>query len=224
MRTLITREDAEPLRSILEALGIGCVHIPLVSLHPTLASAPMGTPAWVLVTSSAVARFVPRLAEKIGDARVVAVGKHTADSLEKIGVDVSEVGRSGGLDAFDRVPGEMMDRCWYVGAKAPSAALCAALNKNDVARWSVYENRIPSVAAGLLATESFDSVSFASGSAVHAFVELKGIPGVPVAVLGPTTAQVARTLGVEVQGIAEEPTMESLAAAVAEVSRRSARK
>ena len=88
----------------------------------------------------------------------------------------------------------------------------------------MYENRIPSAAAGLLARESFDSVSFASGSAVHAFVELNGLPSVPVAVLGPTTAGVARTLGVEVQGIADEPTMESLAATVAEVLRHSARK
>ena len=224
MRTLITREDPEPLRSSLEKLGISCIHIPLVTLHPTHERHPSVKPDWVLVTSAAVARFVPDLTQYIGQASVVAVGQQTAESLVKLGANVADVGQAGGVDALNRVPEDRLKRCWYVGAKVPSAGLGNALNDRGVLRWSVYENRMPDFVPEALAEAAFDSVSFASGSAVQAFVCAVGLPAVPVAVLGPATADVAHSLGVRVDRVARQRTLASLAKAVAELPCHSVRK
>ncbi len=221
MRTLITREDPEPLCSLLEVRGLEWVHTPLVSLHRTAVKPPDFPPEWVVITSSAVSRFVPDLADYIGHARVVAVGPRTAASLVAMGISVSETGTLGGLDALASVPADRMGQCWYVGAVQPSAKLRSALEQRGVARWSVYENRIPPTAAASLRSARFDCVTFASGSAVQAFVGVMGIPTVPVAVLGPTTADVARSLGVHVDSVAKASTMEALATAVADLSRNS---
>ena len=74
MKILITRESAEPLSSMLEEHGLETTHVPCVQLLATGLPAPHGPPPdAVLISSAAVARFLPNLAAVIGNARVVAV-------------------------------------------------------------------------------------------------------------------------------------------------------
>ena len=68
-QVLITREFEQPLADLLVANGHGVVHVPLVELVATGIERPSVAPHAVLVTSQAVARFVPELAGCIGQAR-----------------------------------------------------------------------------------------------------------------------------------------------------------
>jgi len=215
-RILVTREFAEPLAGMLTARGFEVLHVPLVVLEPTHASPPASSPTAVVVTSKAVARFVPGLRRYIGAARVVAVGSATADSLVSIGVEVGDVGTQGGLDALTRLQQKPGDVAWYVGAEKPSTQFAMALDQQHIARWPVYRNIRPEGPSSELVDLEFDGIAFTSGSAVQAFVADRGIPNCPVFVLGHTTAEVAKGLGVTVSAIADHASLAKLADAVAD--------
>ena len=215
-RILVTREFAEPLAGLLVARGFDVVHVPLVALEPTHVGPPDSSPTVVVVTSAAVARFVPGLRRYIGGARVVAVGPVTADSLVSVGVEVADVGTQGGLGALARLQLKTGDVAWYVGAEKPSRQLAMALDEQDFQRWPVYRNICPEGSSNEVAVADFDGIAFTSGSAVQAFVEARGVPDCPVIALGHTTGEVATGLGVTVSAIAEHPSLEKLADAVAD--------
>ncbi|MAY80994.1 MAG: hypothetical protein CL930_09450, partial [Deltaproteobacteria bacterium] len=188
MRVLITREMAEPLFSLLHHAGAEPVHLPLIELVSTNANPPSLAPDVVLVTSASVVRFVPNLAEKIGQARVVAVGDRTKKSLEMAGVSVTAVGCEGGVSAVALASLKAGETAWYVGAEEPSIGLDEALRQDGWLRWSVYRNVPPHSSAGsAVQQDDVDIVTFASGSSVRAYVELFGTPSAPVVVIGPST-------------------------------------
>jgi len=214
MRTLITRENPEPLAGQLSGLGLDSIHVPLVMLEATGLKPPPGVPEWALVTSAAVTRFAPQLDQILGNSKVVAVGNQTADALEGVGIKVAKVGEAGGIEALGLVGLVVDELCWYVGAEHPSVGLKEAMERRGVLHWPVYRNCVPKDAVERLHSATYDCVTFASGSAVRAFVGSVGVPRVPVVVLGPSTKQAAESLGVRVAGMAAEPTMQSLAAAV----------
>jgi uroporphyrinogen-III synthase len=63
--------------------------------------------------------------------------------------------------------------------------------------------------------QGVEAVTFASPSAVEAFVHLRGTPrDVPAVVIGPTTAEAARAAGLDVAETAEPETADGLAEAV----------
>jgi len=190
-----------------------------VELKPTEARPPSGAPDAALITSASVARFVPDLAARLGAARVVAVGPQTAGALHKLGVHVDGVGRAGGVEALDLLNPAEGEDAWYVGARAPSAALLKALDEKGFRRWSVYDTVVPVGLKERLRHHPYDMVVFTSGSAVRAYVDAMGAPSVPVAVLGQTTSMEAAALGVKVTRVAAEPTLAALAATVAEMVR-----
>jgi uroporphyrinogen-III synthase len=164
-----------------------------------------------------VVRFVPRLCEYLHGARVVAVGQKTAMALTNADVVVDAVGTSGGLQALELLATRADEEAWYIGAEEPSSALDAGLKHAQLERWAVYRNQTPHDSADQLKSSDFDCVTFASGSAVRAFVGALGVPTVPVVVLGRSTRVVAENLGVSVASMASKPTMTALANAISEV-------
>ena len=214
-RILVTREFAEPLQRLLVAQGCEVVHVPLVELEATHTPAPDSSPDAVVVTSQAVVRFVPELRSHIQGSRVIAVGMATAEALLAHGVVPNDVGRSGGLEALAYLQLKEGERAWYVGAQNPSPKLAAALDEMGIERWPVYQNTRPAGFEELLRGAEFDGIAFTSGSAVRAFVEVRGVPQCPVFALGSSTAEVAEELGVGVTAIAERASFTKLADVVA---------
>ena len=211
---LITRERAEPLRSMLADQGHDCDHVPLIALRATAFPPPAGAPDAALITSASVSRFVPHLKKILGSAKVVAVGESTATSLSTIGVSVHRVGHGGGLAALELLDELAPTQGWYVGAEEPSEGLGEALKQRSLISWAVYRNEVPGGIEMALRRSNFDAITFTSGSAVHAFVDAVGLPQVPVIVIGQSTRKVAESLGVQVTSSALEPNLASLVRAV----------
>ena len=196
---------------MLTRRGFEVQHVPLVALNGTGASAPEGIPDEVLVTSAAVARFVPNLAEHISGAKVFAVGPATAGALGEIGVDVFHVGAAGGLASLSQLRAEGVR--WYVGAEEPSSELAKGLEALGVYHWPVYRTSRLDGTASLMAID-VDAVCFTSGSAATSFYEAAGTPQCDVFTIGSTTTSVASQLGMSVTSVAKSPTLASLAATV----------
>jgi len=148
-----------------------------------------------LVTSQAVARFVPGLADCIGSAPVFAVGKATAESLRSIGIKPHYVGGTDGVAALSVIDGAAKDSVWYVGAAQPSEQLERAMDEAKVSRWSVYRNERPAGYATQLRCSRVDAVTFTSASAIRAYVDVLGVPNVAVIALGERTAEAATACG-----------------------------
>jgi uroporphyrinogen-III synthase len=215
-RILVTREDAEPLAGLLAAGGAQPVHVPLLRLAPTGAPPPEGRPDSVLVTSAAAVRFAVDVAP-LRDVRVVAVGLATARALAEANVQVAAVGRGAGADAVPLLgPGT----AWHVGAVEVSPELRAALAGTRVQRWAVYRNEVPPDTGRLLAEAlPVDVLTFCSGSAVRAFAAEARAGEARVAVLGSSTASVAKAAGLPVDAVAARLDLEALAEAALSLCR-----
>lgn len=194
-RVLITREFAEPLAAVFRGRGHEVVHVPLVSLKATGELPPSDAPSAVLVTSQAVARFVPNLSDHIGSAPVFSVGPATAESLRSIGINPEHVGSTDGLAALDAIDELAKSSAWFVGAAKPSESLAKALYAAGVRCWSVYQNHRPSGYAEQLLEARVDAVAFTSASAIRAYVDVLGVPEVMVIALGERTASAAVECG-----------------------------
>ncbi len=215
-RVLITRESAEPLQGLLEAGGMDVVHVALVELEATGALPPEGEPEVVVITSAAVARFLPDLAAHIGAARVAAVGAATAEALAATGLHPHRVGQAGGAGLIDGLPSSG-GPLWYVGATDPSKGVRAALDaySGPVGRWPVYTNQLPDGAAeALQGAGPVDLVVLTSASAARRYATLVGAEAVPVAVLGDSTEKAACSAGLQVAICAPVPRLSALAEAI----------
>jgi uroporphyrinogen-III synthase len=213
-RVLITREHAHPLAAMLKELGHTSVHVPLIELAATNHGPPKTIPKAVLITSQAVARFVPGLAQQIADAKVAVVGEATASALKNLGLESHAIGSQGGLEALRGLLGTVSGPIWYIGAERPSAGLAQALTDAGVERWPVYRNQRPEGYVARLEQATADAVTFASGSAVDAYADALGKPSVRIAVLGESTASRAAAHGFAVDAVAAEPSLRALATAV----------
>ena len=216
-RVLITREHAQPLADLLVASGHGVTHVPLVELVATGLPRPSAAPDAVLMTSQAVARFAPDLADCIRQARTAVVGQATASALRCIGVHTHYVGTAGGLDALAGLEVTPQECVWFIGALHPSPKLAERLDRLGVHRWSVYENRVPVDAKRRLKMAEYDVVTFTSSSAVAAFVNEGGDVHTPAVVLGATTETTARRAGFQRVQCAESHTLAALAAAASAI-------
>jgi len=211
-KVLITRESAEPLWGLLEVAGFEPVHVPLSILKRTGALPPSSVPDVVVVTSAAVARFVPGLASHIGRAQVAAVGGVTASALQAIDVQVQHQGDTGGAALVEDLLSPDL-HLWYVGASQPSAGLEAALEARTgrVDRWLVYENHLPESAGDeLCAAGATDLVSLTSASAARRYAALAGDTAAPAVVIGQSTAAAAHAAGLQVVAQAASPTLHGL--------------
>ncbi len=223
LRVLITRSVASPMDVMLRESGACPVHVPLLSLRPTLSPPPPGRPGLVLISSASTASAVPHLAGVLAGAEVVAVGEKTAAALRRIGVSVAEVGDAGGAEVVARMSRRIRERgadsAWVVGARQLSPQLSEALDRVSwrPIRWSVYENLPPrDTAAALAEALPVDVITLASGSAARVLAASADPGDAAVVVIGPSTAEDARSVGLSVHAVAARPSLEALVAAALE--------
>jgi uroporphyrinogen III methyltransferase / synthase len=230
--TTRAREQAGSMASRLRELGAEPVEIPVIevvdpadggaSLRKGLAG--LDSYDWLVVTSANGARRVLdelRDARDLRSVRVAAIGPGTADAL-----------REGNIEA-DLVPARFVAESLIEAFPPPSpddhgrVLLARAAVARDVlpdgltrAGWEVdvvdaYQTVAASVSeAQREAVAGADTVLFTSSSTVTRFVEAFGVDAVPptVACIGPITAATAGELGLRVDVVAGEHTVEGLLA------------
>jgi uroporphyrinogen III methyltransferase / synthase len=237
-RVLVTRprEQAPALANAIRALGGEPVVYPTIELAPPTdwsaldaALANADRYAWLVFTSPSAARFTCARAEAIGvrerlvGPRIAAVGAETARTVTALGLRV------------DLVPTEAEQRQEGLAAAFLHAGLAAgtrvlfpqAVGGREHLREVLVSHGCAVDVVPVCRTlpvadppplPAFDAAIFASPSALKAFVARWGsasLAPVAVAVIGPTTAEAARSLGVRVDAMPDVPSMPALARALA---------
>jgi len=187
--------------------------------------------AWVVFTSvNGVNAFFDLLgaggrdARAFGDAKVAAIGTATAGALTRNGIRVDfvpavYVNEAVAAGLIERTaPGErvLVFRAQEARDVLPATLRAAGRSVDVVAGYKtrfVDDPNMRALAAGA------DVVTFTSSSTVHGFAH--NVPGAPevlsravVAAIGPITAATARRLGIRVDVVADEFTLEGLLAAL----------
>jgi uroporphyrinogen-III synthase len=229
-RVLVTRaaEDAEPLVQAIAALGLQPVLVPLITrmwridaISDLAAASPDAD--WVVLTSATVIDVIATAAPHAwAKARFAAVGAQTARRAAALGyrVDVTTAGT--GLD--------------LATALGPVQGLKIALPRGDLAgddlprffrragaevlEGLAYENASPHDAqARLLAALPVDATTLLSGSAAQRLAAI--VPAGEreklgrIAVIGPSTRDVAQRAGLPVEATAEPHTAQGVVEIVA---------
>lgn len=241
IRVAVTRAlgQSDELAGPLRAAG-ATVHVcPLIRIENTVDSAQLrkvknalGEYAWVVFTSvNGVEQFMRLLhgeglaREVVGNARVACVGPATAAAAERHGFAVAAIpdvfagaavanaiaqrGPVGGLKI-------LLARAGGGGNELPRdlQALGAEVDDFELYR-SVPDTDGADRLRELLGNQDVDLLTFTSGSAVTYFVEKVGNPAeMAVAVIGPSTAHVARRLGLRVDIEADPHTTAGLIKAI----------
>lgn len=234
--------QASALARLFEERGASVVEVPAIEVAPPADSGPLDEAlrsleryAWLVFTSAnAVNAVLGRLAmlglePRLGarGPRLASVGPATTTALrsafpaDRVALEPAGEFRAAGLlTAFTRealAPGAQLLVPTSSRAKDELATGLRALGARvDVV--VAYETVEPAdlrerVEACL--RSSFDLLAFASPSAVDGFVAAAGerSRGLPAVVIGPTTAQAARTAGLQVRAVAQPSTAEGLVAA-----------
>lgn len=245
-RVLVTRprEQGEALAAALAVAGAAPVLYPTIALGPPPswqafddAFARLVTYAWVVFTSPSAVRFAlqrhPALGAALSDARaprVAAVGRETARALGDHGVPVAlvpdEQRQEGLVAAFGALPPGT--RVLFPQALGGRELLADALGLHGVTVDVVAISQTTALPLHT-APPPFDAATFASPSALRAFTgarwarggagDLTGLTalrGKVVAVIGPTTAEAARSAGVTVDVLAPSPSVAALVQALAD--------
>jgi uroporphyrinogen-III synthase len=235
-RVLVTRprEQSGPLVDALRALGAEPVLYPSIALAAppdwsALDAALAGPPAdWVVFTSPSAVRFTTARADATGARarleapHVAAVGAETARAARAAGLRVDVVPtehdqRQEGLAAAlaHLQPGTRVLFPQAVGGREHLRVALAA--RGCVVDVVAVSQTLP--LPDFPPLPAFDAAAFASPSALRAFCGRWGIDvlaNVAVAVIGPTTAEAARALGLRVDAMPETPSMPALARALAD--------
>lgn len=226
-QVVTTRDRPGRLDSLLSAAGIDVVHVPLIEIqpgdNPSLAAAldRLDEFEWVVVTSVHGADVVAPRAAESPRLKLAAVGTATAARLaELVGRVVDRVPtRQTGVDLVSRFgPSSRNERVLVAQADRADRVVVDGLASlgYDVTPVVAYRTslRIPS-ADERTRMLGADAVAFASGSAVVAWADSIGTETPPiVAAIGPTTAEVAATRGLQVTHIAADHSVEGLASTI----------
>lgn len=242
-RVLITRAEREGERfaRALLARGIDSIVAPTIEIRPPDDPTParraieeLERYAWLVFTSqSGVDAFFANLsaigadARSIGRTKVAAIGPKTALRLAHFGVRADMV--SGRFTSED-VAHDLLERT----RPAERVLLYTAQEGRDTLRTlldqagrlptavAAYKSSAPTDPAFAQKVARCDVLTFTSGSAVRNFAGLLGghaaalaaARGKVVACIGPVTADEAREIGLHVDVVAHEFTMEGLIAAL----------
>lgn len=232
-RVVVTRssEQAGTLAERLVARGAEPVVVPLVRIERVdeeaarLTALDLTGVAWVVVTSpNGAAALCDALGSRSGAGRVAAVGSTTAAALRDRGWPVDLVPeRQSGADlvaAMPAGPGDVV----VVQAEGAEPTVVEGLAAKG---WAVSVVRayrtVPVVPAddARAAALTADALLLASGSAARSWHAAFGSEVPPLVVaIGPQTADAARSVGLRIDAVAEDHSLDGL---VAELERHLAR-
>ena len=238
------REQGAALRRQLMSLGATVVEAGAIRMLPVDDPAPLDDAvrrleryAWLILTSpSGVRVFLERLraigrhVRDLRSLRVAAIGPATAGSLREVGVrvDVLPAGQfraEGLLEALRPLlrPGDLVLLLRAAEARPvlPEGLRALGAIVEEVAAYHTVRAAIDAAAIHrALQNGEIDAITFTSGSTVRHFVDLVGAEALrgsrrpQVFCLGPVTADAAAALGIPVDGVAEQATMDELVAAI----------
>lgn len=240
-RVLVTRpvDQAQPLAEALRAAGATAISYPTITIAPPPSWIPFDEAVtrlesydWIVFTSPSAARLaMARAAELLGRLRlpdapaVAAVGAETARALAAHAIPVALVPddqRQEGLLAA------LGTRAAGARILFPQALDGRSLLRDELARAGATVDVVPvsrTIALPLpVPPAPFDAATFASPSALHAFLARwtpAALQDKVVAVMGPTTRDAALAAGVAVQVIPARPSVAALVAALAQHRRPS---
>jgi uroporphyrinogen III methyltransferase / synthase len=230
------------LSAQLQQLGAETIIVPAIQLVLAQDLAPMhhaldrfDSYDWVVFTSPSAVAFYCAVVDSRNDSlschdiKIAAVGSATQRALQAHGVQVNVVPEkflgTEIVTVLGNVEGKriLLPRSGQGGRELPNALRELGATVDDIALYAPVASEIGEDARKMLAA-GVDVVTFASGSAVRAFAEaLQGdarFTGfwskVVVACIGPTTADVARSIGLPVHVMAAEHSASGLVAALAD--------
>lgn len=244
LTVVVTRqpEQGRALRDALEGLGARVLELPAIEVRPPTDGGPLDEALrrlssfdWVVFTSANAVGAVGRRLSSLGlsgallrtPPRVAVVGPATADAVHEtfpgaaVALDAGKDARAAGLLDALRGVGIAGQRVLLPASSRARGELGQGLRAAgaEVTVVEAYETGAPpelgaQVRACLEALP--DLFVFASPSAVSNLAAAAGdrLGGQAAVVIGPTTREAARDAGLEVRGMAEEPSTEGLLAAV----------
>ena len=241
IRIAVTRalSQSEELAAPLRAAGATVHTCPLIRIENTVDRAQwqrvkgrLGEYGWVVFTSvNGVEQFVRHLHANglalhvLAKARIACVGPATAVAAEQHGLPVAAIpdvftgaAIAGAIAQHGPISkvGILLARAGGGGSELPRDLRALGAEVDD---FELYRS-VPDIAGadrlrGLLRVQDVDLLTFTSGSAVTYFVETIGNPAdMAVAVIGPSTAHVARRLGLRVDIEADPHTTAGLIKAI----------
>jgi len=238
-RVLVTRaaDQGTDLVDALRAKGAEVVHVPLLVIAPPADPRPLQEAArsidgydWLLLTSAnaahAIAAALGPGAGLPATLRVGSSGPATSAVIRSLfprtpvaAEATSRFGSPGLAEALALVDVSGLRMLLPVSDRSP-AAIGETLRRRGAKVDAVvaYRTAIDDAAGPGLRealARGVDVATFASPSAVEAFVRSRGTAGdLPAVVIGPTTAEAARAAGLRVAGTAEPETSDGLVAAL----------
>jgi uroporphyrinogen-III synthase len=238
-RILVTRPRAQAadLCHKLAALGAEPIQFPTIEIAPLddcaaldQAIAQLADYQWIIFTSiNGVSAFWQRLevtgklSNALGGIRVAAIGPATARALEKRGIVAEFIPDEYVAEAIVAGIGNVRgQRILLPRADIAREALAVELERRGARVQEIAAYRtLPAVPdpQGLAELRrGVDVITFTSSSTARNFVALVGRKtlGAAVACIGPVTAQTVRELGLPVNVMATEYTMDGLVAALAQ--------
>ncbi len=240
------REQASDLSERLEELGAMAVEFPTIGILPPESWADVDHCInqlvlydWIIFTSAnGVKFFLERLFTLGRDVRdlkgpkVCAIGPKTAESLEALKIRVDFVPREYRAEAI--LEGLRKENLKGKKILIPRAQIARDILPNELRKAGaaadvveVYQTVLPKENVDeireLLKKGVISAITFTSSSTVSNFVEMFGkreaqelTAGIPVASIGPITAERARSLGIETTVMPEEYTIPALVEALSD--------
>ncbi len=246
------QEQSQPLADKIRALGGIPLEFPAIDFAPLDDFTALDDALerarefkWVVFTSANGARAVAERLRALGKSsgtlaltKIAAIGPATARALEELGLRVDFIPtKFFGEQIAVELPIERGQRALLLRADIASDALPSGLKARGVAVTDIiaYRTVMPptesrgSVSIAEIDLAEVDAVTFTSASTVRNFAAMLNgnaralLANSAVFCIGPVTAETARELGLRVDAVASEHTIDGLVRAMADFYRQEAR-